>query len=125
MRPRGQAAQHEGERAVELFDFGVRAEAFAVGRVCDDAAVLSFRTQLVERAFLPMNVVGDARLFGMVTGEAQGFGIDVVTDESFFEWGFDRCACFFAKLLQYVAVEIGPRFEGEFAMEARSNVAAH
>ena len=85
VRPRRQPPQHERKRPVERLDLGIVAHPLAVGRIGDDAAVLGLGPQLGERPLLQMDVLRDAGLLGVVAGEAQRFGIDVVRQEPLLE----------------------------------------
>ena len=71
MRPSRQSPQHERKRSIQLLDLKVGAHSLAVRRVRNDAAVLGLRSQFAEGPLLPVDVVDDARLFGVIAGEAQ------------------------------------------------------
>ena len=73
---------------------------------------------------LPVDVVGHPRLLGVVTGKAQHVGIDVVTQEPFFEGRANKVVGFFASALPRLCVESRPTFGDKIAAQPGSDIAA-
>ena len=78
-RPRLQAAKHLGHVLVKSPNFVPFAHPPTVRRVADQTAVLLLAAGFGEIPLLEVDVVVHAGLLGMVSGKAQGLGVNVRT----------------------------------------------
>ena len=124
-RPAGQAAEDVGHGPVEFLHIALIADAFAIGRVGDQAGVVSFAGQCEEIALLEVDVVGDARFFGMEAGEGNLFGVDIAGENSLGQIRADLRFGVGAGGSPERGVHGGPSFDREGAVQARRDIAAY